>query len=277
MRPILLQWGDLTIGSYAALMSLGLIAAISIVAIEARRLNIRSAVWLDAALAAITIGVIGARLGYAAINWAYFKDHAGEIMQLWEGGLLWPAGLVGGSIGAWLIAWRAPERSPMRVLDRLATGAPLGIAFAWIGCYLSAVAYGKELYPTDPFFFVAIDAPDAYGVMNPRWPAQWLGVAWAVILFALLWSTRRTAWPNGARYWLFVVVYCFGSFLIGFTRGDDVPRLMGWRIDQVLDGSLFVLGVISLIVLRMRRFGRIDRSPAPLAEASAPHRNERVV
>jgi phosphatidylglycerol:prolipoprotein diacylglycerol transferase len=272
MRPILLQWGELTIGSYAALMSLGLIAAIGIAAIEARRLNIRSLLWLDAALAAITIGVIGARLGYAAINWAYFKDHLGEIMQLWEGGLLWPAGLIGGSIGAWLLARRAPDRSPMRVLDRLATGAPLGIALAWIGCYLAAVAYGKELYPVDPFFFAAIDVPDVYGVTNPRWPTQWLGVAWAVIVFALLWSTRRAAWPNGTRYWLFVAAYCCGSFLIDFTRGDDVPRLIGWRIDQVLDGSLFIIGVISLIVLRAQGFGRIDRSPEPLAEASPSNR-----
>jgi phosphatidylglycerol:prolipoprotein diacylglycerol transferase len=259
MQPILFQQGDVVISSYAACMTLGLIAALAIVALEARQLNIRSALWLDAALAAITIGVISARLGYAAINWAYFKDHIGEVFQLWEGGLAWHAGLIGGSIGAWLIAHRSHDRSPLSILDLFSIGAPLGIAFAWIGSYLAAVAYGKELYPSGSFFFLAIDAPDWYGVTNPRWPSQLIGVGWAVVIFALIWLTRRKEWRAGIRFCLFIATYSFGAFLIGFTRGDDAPLAFGLRLDQVLDGLLVIVAIVSLVSLRGPR-----AQPAPI-------------
>lgn len=251
MQPVLVQWGELTIGSYAACMTIGLLAAILVVAIEARRLRIRSAVWLDAALAAITIGVVCARLGYAAINWAYYQDHLAEIPRIWQGGLNWQAGLIGGSIGAWLIAQR--EAAPMRVLDLLALGAPAGVACAWLGSYLSATAYGKELFPGDTFFFLAVDTPDWYGVTNPRWPTQLLGVVWALILFAALWSTRKRSWPDGTRYWLFVAAYSLGAFCLGFTRGDDMPLIAGWRIDQLLDVGLVLIGAVQLARLQRKR------------------------
>ncbi len=256
MQPILFQWGSFVVGSFAASMNAGLIAAIAIVALEARRLTIRSAIWLDAVLAAITIGVVCARLGYAAINWVYFKDHLGEILRLWEGGLAWHAGLIGGSIGAWLIAHRSRERSPMSVMDVLSIGAPLGVAFGWIGCYLSAVAYGKELFPSDPFFFLAVDAPDGYAVTNPRWPSQLFGAVWAVSVFLMLWVTRRKAGPLGLRYWLFIALYSFGALIIGFTRGDDVPIVGGWRLDQIMDGLLVVIGLIQVLRLYRRRAAR---------------------
>lgn len=248
MQPILWQSGDLIVGSYAALMSLGLLAAVIVTALTARP-HIAPAVWLDAALAAITLGVVSARLGYAAVNWTYFQDHLVEIVQIWQGGLNWHAGVIGGSIGAWLIAHRSVDRPPAAIMDVLAVGAPLGVAFGWVGCYLSACAYGRELFPGDVFFFLNSDAPDIYGSINPRWPSQLLGAAWGLIVFLGLWLTRLRSWPNGARYWLFITAYSVGAWLIGFTRGDDAPLLAGWRLDQWLDLAFVLIGLIALFRL----------------------------
>jgi phosphatidylglycerol---prolipoprotein diacylglyceryl transferase len=262
MQPILFQWGNLSIGSYAALLNLGLIAAVVIVWLDTRRSDIRLAIWLDAVLAAIVLGVIGARLGYAAINAAYFKDHTAEIFRIWEGGLFWPAGLIGGSLGAWLITRLHRDRSPARILDRLAIGAPLGIALGWIGCYLSAAAYGREMFPGEPLFFLSIDAPDLYGLTNPRWPSQLLGALWALLVFMLLWLTRDRDWPTGRHFWLFIAAYSFGSLLVGFIRADDMPLVFGWRLDQILDGVLTIAGVIGLLVTRHRAIGPVvDQRP----------------
>ena len=252
MQPILFQWDNLTIGAYAALLNLGLIAAVVIVWLDTRRSDIRLAIWLDAVLAAIVLGVIGARLGYAAINAAYFQDHVGEIFRIWEGGLFWPTGLIGGSLGAWLITRLHHDRSPLRILDQLAVGAPLGIALGWIGCYLSAAAYGREMFPGEPLFFLSIDAPDLYGLTNPRWPSQLLGALWALLVFILLWLTRDRDWPTGRYFWLFIATYSFGSVLVGFTRADDMPLAFGWRLDQILDGVLTIAGVIGLLVTRRK-------------------------
>jgi phosphatidylglycerol---prolipoprotein diacylglyceryl transferase len=250
MQPIFLHWNNLTVSTYAVCMTLGLMLAATVCLIEARRQHIRLALMLDAILAAVVLGVIAARLGYALINWAYYQDHAAEIPRLWQGGLNWEAGLVGGSIGAWLIARR--QAAPMRLLDVLAVGLPVGIALGWLGSYLSATAFGKELYPGEPFFFLAIDVPDWFGFAHPRWPTQAIGLAWALILFTALWFTRKKAWPDGLRYWLVVAAYSLGALLIGFTRGADMPLVSGWRIDQILDVLLFGAAFIQLVRIRRR-------------------------
>ena len=265
MQPIFWQWGGLTISTYAVCMVLGLIAGTLTSLSEARRWHIRSAFVLDAILAAIVLGVIAARLGYVLINLAYYQDHAGEIVRLWLGGLNWQAGLIGGSIGAWLIARR--HSSSMLILDLLALGTALGVCFGWIGSYLSATAFGKELFPGQPFFFIAIDAPDWYGQTNPRWPTQLMGAVWALLVFLVLWLTRQRAWRAGVRYWLFIAAYSFGAFVLGFTRGDDLPTVSGWRIDQILDALLFSTALIALVRLRLKR--RPVPQPDAPAEASA--------
>jgi phosphatidylglycerol:prolipoprotein diacylglycerol transferase len=259
MQPIFWQMEGLTITTYAVCLVLGLVSGTLVSLSEARRRHIRSATVLDAILAAVVLGVIAARLGYGLINWLYYQDHLAEIPRLWLGGLSWQAGLVGGSIGAWLIARR--QSSPMLILDLLAIGTALAACFGWIGSYLSATAYGKELFPGQPFFFLAIDAPDWYGLTNPRWPTQLMGVLWSLLVFLLLWFTRRKAWPVGARYWLFIAAYSAGAFVLGFTRGDDVPLINGWRIDQVLDALLCGVALIALVRLRVKR----RSSPSPAA------------
>jgi phosphatidylglycerol:prolipoprotein diacylglycerol transferase len=266
MQPIFLQWGGLTISTYAVCMGLGLILGTIVSLSEARRRHIRSAFVLDAILAAVVLSVIAARLGYVLINWVYYQDHTAEIVRLWQGGLNWQSGLVGGSIGAWLIARR--HSAPMLILDLLAIGTALGVCFGWIGSYLSATAYGKELFPGQPFFFLSIDTPDWYGLTNPRWPTQIIGAMWALLLFLLLWLTRKKPWRDGTRYWLFVAAYSLGAFVLGFTRGDDVPAKGGWRIDQILDALLFSVATMALIRLQLRRQPTAPPSNAP-AETSA--------
>jgi phosphatidylglycerol:prolipoprotein diacylglycerol transferase len=263
MQPIFWQMAGLTISTYAVCMALGLIAGTIVCLSEARRRHIRSSLALDAILAAVVAGVIAARLGYVLINWIYYQDHLAEIPRLWLGGLNWQAGLVGGSIGAWLIARR--QRSPLVMLDLLAIGAALAMCFGWIGSYLSATAHGRELFPGQPFFFLAIDAPDWYGLTNPRWPTQLIGATWGLMLFLLLWFTRKKAWPHGTRYWLFVAAYSSGAFALGFTRGDDVPRIGSWRIDQILDALLFSLALIALMRLRLKH-----RSAPPADQPTQP-------
>jgi len=255
MHPLFLQWGSLTISTYAVCMTAGLILGAWASLWEARRRHIRSAYVLDAILAAVVVGVAAARLGYALINWVYYQDHLAEIPRLWLGGLSWQIGLIGGLIGAWVLARRAP--APLTVLDLMALGLPLAIACGWIGSYLSGTAFGKELYPGDALFFLAVDVPDWYGQTAPRWPTQLLGAGLALALFLALWLTRRLVWPSGLRLWLFIVFYSLIDLLLGFTRGLDLPVLAGWRADQCLDAGLLLLGGFQLA----RLWGR-HRVPA---------------
>ena len=90
-----------------------------------------------------------------------------------------------------------------------------------------------------------------------------MGAAWGCVIALGLLATRRRTWPPGTRFWLFLAAYSLGSFLIGFTRADEVPLLAGWRADQIMDGVLLIVGLSQVVrgsVLARRKdtHGRIS-------------------
>lgn len=252
MLPVLFSSGALTITSYSALIDLGLIVASAIALRQAHQTGRSLAATVDVLLAAIVAGVIGARLGYVAMHWPYFVDHLDEAWQAWRGGLSWHGGLVGGTIGAALLVRLRLRQSILGWLDMPASGAALGVAFGWIGCWLSACAYGKELFPGEPFFAIAVDAPDAFSVWAPRWPSQLLGAAWGVVVFAALRRLPDTK-RAGVKFSTFVALYAIGSLLIGFTRADADIVLGGWSVEQWLDAALVVAGAIGTLIASVRK------------------------
>lgn len=274
MHPVLFSIDGLTIPSYSALFHLGLIAAAATTLIQARRIALPALAAIDAMLAAIVGGAIGARLLYVAIHWAYFVDHLDEAWRIWQGGLSWHGGLIGGAIGVWLIARARFTRSPAAWLDLLAPGVALGAVFGWIGCFLSACAFGHEVFPGEPLFGIAIDAPDVYGRLAPRLPSQLFGAGWGLLVFAVLWLSERSATASprlvdsqsrmpaqtraanpssGMGLALFVALYSVGSLLIGFSRTDATAWIGGLSIEQVMDAMLLVIGAGGLLILSSRK------------------------
>ena len=75
MHPILLQIGPIVVRSYTLLLGLGLSAGLGIFYLRVRQRTSMADRWLDGALVALVIGVLGARLGYVASNWAFFQEH----------------------------------------------------------------------------------------------------------------------------------------------------------------------------------------------------------
>ena len=244
MYPVVLSSGALTLTSYSLLLNLGLAAGAAITLVRAQRRGASTATTIDVLLAALVFGLLGARVAYAAIHWAYYRDHLDEVWRVWLGGLSWPGGLIGGLAGVWLIGRMRLKQSAAGWLDVLAPGLAAGFIFGWIGCFLSACAYGREVFPGQTLFGIALDAPDVYGSWAPRLPSQLFGAAWAVcVLLAIAYLDRRPTRRAGRLFALFVVLYSAGSFAIGFSRADAAAWLGDWSVDQALDLALFAAGV----------------------------------
>jgi phosphatidylglycerol:prolipoprotein diacylglycerol transferase len=252
VHPILFATEGLTISSYGALLNLGLIAALATTWIQVRRSALPSTLAIDVALAALSAGLVGARIGYIATHWLYFSRHTDEIWQIWLGGLSWHGGLIGATVGVWLAARIWLTQTPARWLDVLAPGAALGTVFGWIGCFLSACAYGRGVFPGDPLFTLAIDAPDIYGVWAPRLPSQLAGAAWGLLVFGIVsWEGSRRV--EGLRFGLFAAFYSLGSFVVGFSRADLPAAIGSVSIEQALDISVFAASAVGLLIVMTTR------------------------
>ncbi|MCX6070488.1 MAG: prolipoprotein diacylglyceryl transferase [Chloroflexi bacterium] len=87
---------------------------------------------LDAGLATLAAGLVGARLAYVGAHWDYFASHLAEAFTFSAGGLSWVGGALGAMAG--LAAFAALRRAPLWVLaDSLALPAALLAAVSWGG------------------------------------------------------------------------------------------------------------------------------------------------
>jgi prolipoprotein diacylglyceryl transferase len=90
---------------------------------------------------AILIGaLIGARLVAASLNWPEFSQHPAELLRIWEGGLSFHGGLIGGWLGGTALAVRR-GLGYARIVDFIPSVA-LGYAITRIGCFLNGCCYG---------------------------------------------------------------------------------------------------------------------------------------
>ncbi len=255
MTPVLFTFGWIGVPSFTALMALALGVGLWLAWNAARRTKLPPGDVLDAALVGVLTGLLAARAMYVSDNWSYFRDHTDQMTQLWQGGLAWHGGLIGGALGtAAFSLWR--KLDVRAVFDTLAPGLMGGAVLGWMGAYLAGVAYGREVFPGDRWWFLAADLPDIYGLRNPRFATQLMGAAWAAVCFAVAIAARprypldvKSQKPEvrASTCAATMTLYSAGMLALGFARGDAAPMLGAWRLDQGIDAAIILAGVTWLI------------------------------
>jgi phosphatidylglycerol:prolipoprotein diacylglycerol transferase len=240
-----LSFGPITLSTYTVLIDLGLVGALAWLWFRAPAHEREPARWLDAGLFAAAGALLGGRLAFAFGNWAYFQNHVGEMFRLWEGGYAWPGAAVGGLIGLILFSWLTREPL-LPILDELALPALILSALGWLGCAAAGCAAGLDVPPGAlPF---AVNWPDLYGIVLPRWPSQIIGLGLSLIAFGYLLSQGNRHWPRGFRFALSLTLIAVAGLAVSFVRGDDMPLVGSWRLDTAANAALTVLGLVALVV-----------------------------
>jgi phosphatidylglycerol:prolipoprotein diacylglycerol transferase len=101
MYPILFEFGSFQIQSYGLIVGLSFLLALWMSAREAKKSGLDPKHIQDFSLYAFLAGVVGARLYFVLFSEpAYFLEHPGEIVAIWNGGM----GIIGSLIGGLLAA-----------------------------------------------------------------------------------------------------------------------------------------------------------------------------
>lgn len=133
--------GPLQVRSYGAMMLLGFIAGLIWVYLDRRRYDIPRRAAIQAPLVGLAGGILGGRIGFVLLKWSDYSSHPQAMMNLWQGGMSWHGGLVGGLLGVY-VACRFLKISFARILDLVAPALALAYAIARIGCFLNGCCYG---------------------------------------------------------------------------------------------------------------------------------------
>ncbi|MFA0732762.1 MAG: hypothetical protein LKKZDAJK_001114 [Candidatus Fervidibacter sp.] len=239
LHPILCRLGPVPIRSYGVMVAVGVLAGLLWARGEFRRRKLSDDLLYDVTLAAIALGVVGARLLYVALNWSVYRTNLPAIVMIWsDGGLSFHGAVLGGVMGVGWVCHRY-RVAFAEVADALAPSLALGHIFGRIGCFLNGCCYGT---PTTLPIGVIFHNP-ALGIDTlPSHPAQLYEAAGLLLLFVSLVRYRRSAPYDGAVFALWLMGYSLLRFFVEFVRAGVTAKVVnGLTEAQWLSLMLFCL------------------------------------
>ena len=102
MHPILLQVGSLKLYTYGFFVALGFIIAIWFTKRNARFYGVPDQMVSDLFFTVLISALAGARILYVLINLDAYRDNFFDIFKIWNGGLVFFGGFIGGTLGAYI-------------------------------------------------------------------------------------------------------------------------------------------------------------------------------
>ena len=247
--------GPLNISAYGVMVALGLLAAIVLGGRENVRIRLMSPELFEkVALWTVLWGLIFARLVYVLTDLERFTQSPGEVIAIWQGGLVFYGGPVGAVVYlCWhfLVRRHGPTEGTqvtlkegwVRLLRFFDLGAPflaLAHAFGRLGCLCAGCCFGL---PHDGA--LALHYPEAAGAAHlpdgaGRYPIPLIESGFELLLFMWLMRLRLTKKFHGQVMLHWVMLYGAARFMLEMFRGDTIR---GYLIDIATPGLNGVLGL----------------------------------
>jgi phosphatidylglycerol:prolipoprotein diacylglycerol transferase len=259
MHPIALVIGSLTIRWYGVMIAVSIAISITIVYVESRRQGINTDDVLDLAIVAVIGGILGARIGWilTSPDVLWYLAHPLRILAIWEGGLSYFGGILGGVIAAHFMV-RRRRMGFWRMADIIAPLLALSFGIGKIGCWLNGCCGGTA---TTSWLGIIFTNPlSECDLLNQKiWPAQLFNSASGFLAFAVLfWVVRKRKHYDGQVFVWYLYLYGATSFVVEFFRYIPV-HVLRLTPNQWTDITIIAVGIIASLILRRR----LGVSPVP--------------
>jgi phosphatidylglycerol:prolipoprotein diacylglycerol transferase len=240
------QVGPFTIAYYGIMITTGVIAAIVLSYLEAKRRHDDTRHIFNLVLIILPLGAIGARLYHVLDQWSYYSQHPSMIIG--GAGLGIFGALIGGAIGL-LIYTRWQKLSTLHWLDIVTPGVILAQAIGRWGNYFNQELYG---YPTNLPWGIYIDPAhrlpgyENYTHFQPLFFYEFLWDLLGCVLLLLIGRKWRERLLNGDIFLSYVIYYSIGRFYL------EGLKINVWTIDNIptarwITGIAFVVCTVILI------------------------------
>lgn len=163
------------------------------------------------------------------------------VLQKTCGGMVFYGGFIGASVVIYTYTKHKKSSPKYIISDTFAVCVPLFHTFGRIGCFLGGCCYGIE----SRFGFVAKNSiiEELNGIR--RFPTPLLESFFNLILFLLLFFLLKKDKLSGKLFYLYLVIYPIGRFLIEFLRGDTIRGfILGLSTSQWISIVLLICGII---------------------------------
>ena len=253
--------GPLKIYFYGIIIMLGVLAAVGIAVREAKRRGLDSEIVWDMIPWLLMMGIIGARLWHVftpsrsmGVGPEYYFSHPLEILNTRQGGLGISGAVIGGVI-ALIIYTKRKKLSFLTWADISAPGLALAQAIGRWGNFVNQELYGPpSTLPWAIFIDKAHRLPgyEEFSTFHPMFLYESLWSIFNLFLLLFLGRTYQTKLKPGDLFWVYLIIYPVGRFLLEYIRLD--PSLIGGVIaNQITMAVVAVFGALMLVFNRVRK------------------------
>ena len=256
--------GGFTIAYYGIVIGIGIIGGLMLVQWQARRTGQDPEMYLDLAMIAVVLSIIGARVYYVVFAWDMYKDDLLSIFNIRNGGLAIYGGVLT-AIATVFVFSRVRKQSFGLLTDTAGLGLVLGQVVGRWGNFFNREAFGGYTnnllamqLPVSAVRRSDISADLAAHIMNVGGidyiqvhPTFLYESVWnlCVLLFLIWYSPRKKF--HGEVFCLYLLLYGIGRFWIEGLRTDQLIFFgTGLAVSQML---ALVMVVVSLCIIAMGR------------------------
>lgn len=212
----------------------------------------------------IFLGIlIGGRLGYVLFyNFHYFLNNFNSIFKIWEGGMSFHGGLIGGSLSIFLYSNKT-RKNFLKIVDIIVPCIPFGLGMGRIGNFINGELWGRIA----PNTYFAILFPksiqsdlnliviqpqwkplfEKYGIL-PRHPSQiYEFMLEGILLFIILNFFARKKRKIGSISGFFLISYGIIRIIAEFFREPDIQIgliINTFTLGQILSVPMIIIGII---------------------------------
>ena len=251
INPIAFSIGDFNIYWYGIIIATGFTIALCYAMINSKRFGIVQDKLIDAIIAGLITGIIGARLYYVVFYPGNtYTNNPASIFQIHEGGLAIYGGIIGGLTGGIIVAKIKNINIPS-ILDIAALGFLIGQCIGRWGNFINQEAFGTET--NLPWGMVSENT--LLETSNPVHPCFLYESLWCLLGFIFLdIFSRKFKKYNGQIFLLYIVWYGTERFFVEGLRTDSLMLpYVNLRVSQVLAAVSIVISVIILIYFKNKK------------------------
>ena len=259
------DWNGFTIGpfeirAYALCILVGIALAIWITGARLKRRGVDPGIAIDAALWAVPLGIIAARLYHVLTHpgdYFYAGADLWEIVRIWDGGIAIFGSILGGLVGIW-IATRIAGVRFSAFIDALAPGMLVAQGLGRLGNWFNGELFGV---PTDLPWGLEIPTTNAafpHGLPDTTLfhPLFLYEMIWDLLGAAvLLWASRKFLLQWGRVFALYAMWYGVGRFWLEGIRIDPTQLVLGIQFNQLVAGVFALFGLVLFLWLGRRHPG----------------------
>ncbi len=261
---LLFLFGPFPVRTYGVAVASGFLSAIIVSRSICKKNDIDPDIIFDLAVYILVGTIIGARFFYIIFyDWSYFISNPLRMFKIWEGGLVFYGGLIGG-ISAGLYYVKKKKLPVLKLADIMGTVIPLGLFFGRLGCYGYGCCYGAVAPEWFPFkikfpaiankligFTPAYENHLFHGLVTEAdkfslgvYPTQIISSLAGLLLFFLLYFLFKKRKYDGQIAGFTLIFYAVIRFLIELLRVE--PRFLTLSVSQWISIVMFACGLYIL-------------------------------